>query len=459
MELVLGRGAFERERGAFPPWSQENVLLEQAKTDPKGFNILSRPPLVESVTRGSGPVRGIFQRDGLFDGDQFCISGSTVYRGAASLGTIDGTGPAWWAGGNGELCFGRGKSAYSYNGTNLQAIAFPDGADVRSGNWMARRFVFVRKGSGRFYWSDLDDGRTVDGLSFATAESEQDELLDIKKQGDVFALMGANSIESWMLTGDNDLPWSRITQRTFGRGVRDTGCAEEIEGGVFFISNDDMVCALLDNTPRISDGSLDEKIRQSVTASTFWFQYEGKPLLCVRLDSGTYVLDLAMQNLQSIFSTQGRGNWAPLCAVNIDGEPLFGDDTDGTVWAFDESSTTDSGNAEHPRIFSAGLPLGGPLSVANLIVSGNNGSAMVSIGEAGDPILEMRHSRDGGRTWSDWRGSRWGQSGQYKRRARFGPCGMFAPPGALAQFRLLACAPLRVESVRANESMSGRGWR
>jgi hypothetical protein len=459
MELTLARGANERTRGAFPPWRQENVLIEATKTDPKGFNILSRPPLAEANNWGTGPVQGIFQRPGLFGGDTFVVSGGTLYRNGVSEGAINGTGPVWWAGGNGELCVGRGQSAYSYNGTNLAAIAFPDGADVRSGNWMARRFIFVRKASGRFYWSDLDDARTVDALSFATAESEPDELYDIKKTGDVFAMMGAHSIESWVLTGDADLPWSRVTQRTFERGVRDTGCAEEIEGGVFFISDDGMVCALLDSTPRISDAALEEKIRQSSSATTFWFQYEGKTLLCLRLDAGTYVLDLAMDNLPSVFSTQGRDHWAPLCAANINAEPLFGDDTDGTVWSFDESSSTDSGNAEHPRVFSAGLALAKqPQPISNLIVSGNNGSAQVETGEAGDPILEMRYSRDAGRSWSDWRGARWGAMGEYKRRARFGTCGMFHPPGFLAEFRLLACAPLRIDSVRANESLAGRGW-
>ena len=456
MDLVLGRGAWDRARGAFPPWRQENCLLEATKTDPQGYNILSRPPLVQQYSWGAGPVHGVFSKPGLFDGAKFAISGGTLYRDGVALGPIDGTGPAWFAAGTDELCCGRGQSAYSYDGETLAAIAFPDGAEVRSGNWMARRFIFVRKGSGRFYWSEIDDGRTIGGVNFANAESEQDQLFDIKKTGDVFWMLGANTGEAWILTGDPDIPWTRVTQRNLGRGVRDTGVAEEIEGTVYFLSNDGMVCMIQDAAVRVSDSALEEKIRQSATASTFWFQYEGKPLFCIRLDDGTHVLDLALDNQACTFSTAGRTHWAAKCAVNIGPEPLFGDDMAGVLWSFDEGATTDSDQASFQRIFSAGIAASA-VRIANVFVNGNAGATTVETGLAADPVMEMHYSRDGGRSFSAWRGSRWGKKGQYRQRARFGSCGEFGPPGFLAEFRMVACVPLRIASVRANESAAGRG--
>jgi hypothetical protein len=41
MDLVIGRGEWRRKRGAPVPWRQENCLLDEVKTDPKGWNILS----------------------------------------------------------------------------------------------------------------------------------------------------------------------------------------------------------------------------------------------------------------------------------------------------------------------------------------------------------------------------------------------------------------------------------
>lgn len=459
MELVIGRGAFDRERGAFPPWRQENCLLEPSKTDPKGYNLLSRPPLAAYYTWGSGAVHGIFQRDGLFSGDVFALIGTTLYRNGVSKGTINGSGPVWWAGGSGELCLGRGTTAYSYNGTgNAAAIAFPDGANVRSGNWMARRFYFVRESSGRLYWSDIDDGRTIDALNYATAEGEPDQLLDVKRQGTIFWLLGISTGEGWLSTSDPDLPVTRIVQRDLGRGVQATGCAEELEGTVYLISSDGIVGRINQGFERVSDNGLEEKIRESSTGSTFHFQYEGKPILCLRLDDGTYALDLAMDHQTVVLSTMGQTQWAPKCAINVGAEPLFGDDTNPIIYIFDETSSTDSGYDEMRRLFTAAYPLNQqPFSISNIVVSGNNGAAQVETGESADPIMEMRFSRDGGRRWSNWRAARWGAMGEYLRRARYGGCGMFGPPGFLAEFSVLACTPLRVDSVRANEPLAGRG--
>ena len=102
MELVIGRGEWDRKRGAPVPWRQENCFLDQVKTDPKGFNILSRPPLVEYTTVGTGPIEGAFQKAGLFGGDLFTVSNGTLYRDGASLGALDGTGAVICAAGIAE---------------------------------------------------------------------------------------------------------------------------------------------------------------------------------------------------------------------------------------------------------------------------------------------------------------------------------------------------------------------
>jgi hypothetical protein len=128
MDLVIGRGEWRRKRGSPVPWRQENCLLEQIKTDPKGWNILSRPPLVSYASIGTGPIEGEFQKPGLFNGDKFYVSNGTLYRGAVSIGSLDGSGEVIWAAGIEEIVITRGQSAWSYNGTNLAAVAFPDGA-------------------------------------------------------------------------------------------------------------------------------------------------------------------------------------------------------------------------------------------------------------------------------------------------------------------------------------------
>jgi len=460
MDLVIGRGTFRRERGSFVPWRQKNCLLEPTPTDEKQYNLLSRPPLVEAYDWGEGPVYGTFQRDGLFNGDLFAVSGNELYRDGDLIGTIEGGGPVMWAGGNAELVLTRGTIAYSYNGIDLEAIEMPDDFNVRSVNWIAGWFFFLRDGSGRFYWSELNDGRTVDALSFANAESSQDNVLDILKVGDLFWMLGAASGEAWILTGEPELPVTRVAQRTLERGVRDTGCAREVESTVFFVSNDGMVCQIQDAAVRVSESGLEELIENSLLCETFYFTYQGKALFCLRLDGGTFGLDLSLQNQPIELGTYGRTHWAPKCAVNIGAKVYFGDDATGTIWTFGGEDATDSGETLMERIFTAGMPVQSqPVSVFNVIVDGNTGSTKRTdpAEEAANPVMEMRAMRDGGKTFGPWKAARWGAQGDYGRRSRFGACGMFAPPGFLAEFKLLPCIPLRVASVKANEPLSGRG--
>jgi len=156
--------------------------------------------------------------------------------------------------------------------------------------------------------------------------------------------------------------------------------------------------------------------------------------------------------------TYGRTNWAPKCAINVGSEVLLGDDTTNIIWTLDPDSATDCGLEQFERLFTIGLPVNeASVNISNVIVRGDHGDTLALPGtDAADPTLEMRYSRDGGRTWSDWRGTKWGATGAYQRKARFGSCGAFGPPGFLAQCRMLECAPLRVSRAGANESMAGR---
>jgi hypothetical protein len=129
--------------------------------------------------------------------------------------------------------------------------------------------------------------------------------------------------------------------------------------------------------------------------------------------------------------------------------PLFGDDTGPNLWAFDESSLTDSGAAQMERLFTAGAPISGIQQViANVIVSGNNGGAPVNL----EPVLEMRVSRNGGRTWSP-HGRALAGARRANMAARHGlaAAGCSAPPGFIAEFRLLRsarCASIWCASTR-----------
>src|SRR5688572_4790824 len=140
--LDYGKGAYKRSRGNLPEFPVNNMFVEQSTAD--GVVMQSHKALVEVAEVGLGPIRATLSKDGVFSGDRFSISGNAVYRGTALIGTINGTGPAYIVASDSEVVFGRGRDAYSYNGTNFQAIAFPDDADVTKVAYTAGYWLFLR---------------------------------------------------------------------------------------------------------------------------------------------------------------------------------------------------------------------------------------------------------------------------------------------------------------------------
>lgn len=448
-EVVYGKGAYRRDNGNLPEFKLVNMFSEATTTTPGGVSLLSFEGLVATATRGTGPINGIFQRDGLFNGDTFVISNGTLYRGATSLGAINGTGPVSWAASHIELVVTRGQTAYSYNGANLAAIAFPDSANVTSvAGVIGGLFVYVRADSDRYYWSAVLDGRTISALDYATAESGPDRLRDVVVVGDNMYLLGQDTIEVWFITGELTLPFSRISQRTVRMGVIATGCAVEMDNALHFISDDRSVYRFSDVPEKVSDHSIDERITQSTTQSVFSFKYQGHNFLCLRLSQGTWCLDAATKGWCER-QTYGLSNWIVGSAANTDTGPIFGSAVGNDILEFDGNV---EGLSRVQRIFSAGFPvLGGSVPVDLLEVEGNFGNTA-----ADEQILQMRFSRDGGASWSTWRTASMGATGEYRKRARFRRLGYFDAPGGLFEFMAEEDAPFRVSAVIINESASGR---
>lgn len=453
--------ANRRDNGNFPEFRIVNMLWEKTPTTGTGIALLSRPPLVERTEVGTGPIYATIQKDGLFDGDLFTLSGEEFYRGSTLLGTIDGTGPVSWATSAQEIVITRGTIAYSYNGTDLAAIATPDSFNVRAVAEINSLFLFVRDGTGllggRTYWSSINDGRTINALDYINAESEPDHLRDIVTVGDNAYLLGTESVEVHMLSGNPDAPLTRISQRSYSMGVIATGCAVEADNAVHLIGKDFIVYRLAEVGQRISDHGIEEQIQASSSRLLFTFKWNGHLLICVRLDSGTWAFDLATGGQWTELSTYGRDTWAPLCTADVDGSPVFGDDTDGVVWEFGSHSELDCGSP-FQRVWPAVFPLSGqPQSVYNVLVDHNPGATQLTSGQGSDPIINMRTSRDGGRNFGTWRQAKLGRQGETRRMARFGACGMFDDPGAVFEFMVSDPCPLRISRVRVNDSMNGRG--
>ncbi|NYD88749.1 packaged DNA stabilization protein [Sphingomonas melonis] len=453
--LAYGKGTYRRLAAGLPELRVINMFVETAATSQDGVVMFSRPGLVEAEQRGNGPIRGLFHQAGTLNDVLLSVSGAEVY-GDGLLGRVGGAGAVSFAASAAEAIIAAGAAIVRTDGATVADVSFPDGADVIAVAYLGGYFIAVRDESQRFYWSKLRDATSWDGLDYASAESSPDPLYDVVVTGDIMWLLGGQTVEPWTLTGDSILPFSRVEGRIFQRGVLATGCADELDGALYWVGDDRRVYRSGGAMPEpLSDPGIEERIAAASAVSVFSFEYEGHKFLAVRLDTETVLFD-ATTGEWCEFASFGRPNWRARCAVQYNGVVRFGDDSAGQLWRFDVNAYADDA-VPMQKLFTAFQPVtDGSYTLDVIHLDADFGSTPTLQGQGADPIAELRTSRDGGRTWTDWRQSSLGRQGQYRARAVWRRFGSFDAPGGIFEIRCSDPVRFRVSAVRANEAQGGR---
>lgn len=446
--MQFGLSSFERARGDLPELPVINYFAEEAPTEETGIVLQSRPGLVDRGSdMGLGPVQCLFQRDGVLDSGLYGVSGGVLYSSLLQLGTLNGYGPFSMAGYEDKLFVAGGGSIWSYDGTTVAAVAFPDGALVSKVLVGASRVIALRADTEKFYWSDVLSS-TIDALSFATAENQPDRLKDALFIDDILILFGAETVEFWPNTGDADLPFQPLEGRVFEKGIKATGCATKFGSSFAWVTDTNQVC-VSDPDNIISKPGLEAMIEASSSVRLQTFILEGTEFLWLKIDAGDWVFS-ARSKLWSQFASWGQTGWVPSAFAG----GVFGSSANGKtmVWG---SGYLDLGGVLERR-FRAGFPLNsGGVTVSNVVLRTNVGNTGYLVGDYANPVVEMRRSLDAGRTWGRWRPVSLGAQGEYRQKVQWTGCGMAGQPGWLSEFRVTDPVPSRVSDVLINEPWGG----
>jgi hypothetical protein len=114
---------------------------------------------------------------------------------------------------------------------------------------------------GRFYWVEPGEN-TINPLNFATAERNPDGVNQVVVFGDMFWLMGENTTEPWITTGDATAPMARFKGILFDRGAWQ-GTAVQVKDSLIVVDEDG---AVFQGKNRISNPSIEERIRKAMAA-------------------------------------------------------------------------------------------------------------------------------------------------------------------------------------------------
>jgi len=415
----------------------------------------SRPGLTTGLNLGEGPIRAVFQAPPAFGGGLIVVSGTTAYNGTtgAAIGTIPGTGLVRWAVSRSQMVMVAAGVAYLYDATTGGAFtpmtlsALGPVLDVA---YLAGRFIYAQVGSDQFYWSDIDDASSVDGLSFATAEDSPDVITALAILNDQLYILGPLSVEVWAVNSDPTAPYQPVEGKGYQRGCAAQGSIAFVDNALFWVGENRVVYRSETAPVRISSSSIEDALRQCADIAgltAFDVTFEGHEFYVLNVPGvGSYAYDCSRVGTQAgaYGDSYARGEWGEWqsfehptfrgqCSVNLGGVAYVGDDTTNDLWVQQVGVYTDGGG---PLVRGGSIFIkveeGNPRCL-NLVLHGVMG---VGDEDAPAPIAEMRWSDDGGRTFKAWRAGKLGAQGAYYNRAYWQRLGLLRAPGRLVEIRV-----------------------
>jgi len=415
--------------------SQRTVNWYIEKT-PAGRNKASLNPTPGStldVIAGTGPIRGSIE----FGGKLYVISGADLYEInsfsiATNKGTLNtsGSGVSMAASAT-ELFIVDGTNGYIWDGTTLTVVSdveFPDSADQVV---FAEGYFIVNDPSkeqglnidGSFFWSDLRDGTSWTGTSFATAERDEDKLIAIEKNAREIWLFGETSTEIWYNSG-GDPVFSPMST-----GYSEWGCAardsvSRVNQSMVWLSKNQhgqgTVVQATGFVPKVISSpalsaaiSIYDKIDD---ASAFTMQWKGHTWYVLTFPSEgiTWVYDESEQ-VWFEWRSWGLGRSRYSTHTFFNNSHYMGDYLTGKIYKLDSTTKRENGAiVERVRRTSHFYS-----DKASLFHNLMELEFEYGVGGADDAQVMLRWSDDYGHTWSQEYWKPLGKIGEYKKRLRW----------------------------------------
>jgi hypothetical protein len=459
--VLLGTSSYRRRGARTPEISLINMLLERDPTNQvDGLVRFQRPGLKRFATIGDGPIRGIYRKLGVLSSLYWAVSGQELYKlTEASTPTLVGAIP-----GN-DICSMDGSAtrlivvaegiAYSTDGTTITTVNMPNSELVSCVLFIDGYFLLAVKNSHRIYWlapGDVDP----DALNFFSAEKATDNIVGMARAFDEVWIFKQQTTEVFTLTGNVDAPFQPIPGRMYEKGCANRDTISVVDNTIFWVSNE-FIAYRADTSPvRISDHSLEERLRNAgaVDMRAFTFTFDGHTLYVIRAAYiGTYYYDVENKNIGR-FKTYDHETWRAHLGTQVSGtKVVMGDDSEGILWRFDPEISNDNGVVLEREIVG-GLPLvGAPQSNRNFTIFTTTGWAPIT-GTATNPKVFMCFSDDGGNLFTSWFEEHLGEQGKYKTIVNWAQLGQMRAPGRIYRLRMTDDAIFRISFARANEPIA-----
>lgn len=363
------------------------------------------------------------------------VSGSKLYDVDSSgvhteLGSIPGTARCILEGINSNVVIVTQGKAYLWNGSTVAEITDVDLETPNSCTHLRNVMIYDGDG-GRFCTSDVGDATSIDGLNYATAESNADDLKRVYTFGDRAFMLGDKTTEEWWFSGVGSPPLDQVQGGTRTIGIAAIHSVANNDNAMYFLGDDNRVYQNFTPIDTIAIHNQISSFSQVSDAIGFCFTLEGHNF---------YKLTFPGVNKSFLFSertgwhtlssgTQGGRSYANSYAYAFR-KHLVADYRNGNIYEWDVNTFTDNGDMIirqrdtgplHGGLFN--LP-GKELTMNYFELIMETGVGLIS-GQGSDPKIMLSYSDDGGRTFGNEAQGSIGKLGQYQWQVRWDNLGSF----------------------------------
>lgn len=426
----------------------ENVFAEQSEQGARSQIIWRRSPGVLKLfdTSDHSHTRGMINVDGtlvwVLDNRAYSVTESSGVYTVTNRGALSGSDKVIIAKNNAStpniVCV---ADAGVFNlFTSSAPTTFADGDLPGSPNDVANfdGYLVFTYGDGRIFATDLNSV-SVSALSFVQSQFDSEGLVRGISRDDDYLAFGPNRIGVYENAGLSPFPLRR-TQVIPGPGLAGkhavAGFEESFAGVTCYAGSDNTVRRLDGYTPfrisnsdierdiaAVSDKSLLEASVYTLGGHAFWvLTYPGFWTWEHNLTTGEW------NNRKS----SARNDWRASCSVRAFGEWVIGDRTTGNIGAVREARYDEFDAPLIARMVSGavtGFPAGLNAARVEFDITAAVGVASGRDPEQTSPTVQIRWSRDGGYSWSNYVTREIGRQGDAKRRVQVNRLGQAGPKG------------------------------
>lgn len=344
-------------------------------------------------------------------------------------------------------------------------IVDPSFVGANACGFVGGRLVWNKLGTGQFQYTEPYD-TTIGALNFYTAESSPDNLSNLIVNHSEVWLYGPDSVETWVLTGDNTDPFARIQGAQMETGIDAANSLAKMDNTIFWLGGDSRGRGIVlkavgySQAQRVSTHAIEYAISKyaDISDAQAWtYQQEGHTfyVLSFPTASKTWVLDAAtgMWHERAFRAVDGSyGRVRACCQMAFDGKVIVGDYLAGSLYQLDLDTYSDVGGAAIPRI-RACQHLSADLKQQlfhSLQIDMETGVGLNAPAQAQNPQAMLQWSDDGGHTWSNEAWSSMGRIGEYRTRVRWRRLGRSRD----RIFRVVITDPVKVVIIGATAEVT-----